>query len=49
MWLLHKNFKNRQPNKKLNHIKLKQFKVLKEVTEIIFKLDLLFKIKIYPI
>src|SRR6266568_8922719 len=49
MWLLHKNFKSRQLSKKLDYVKLGPFKVLKKVTEIIFKLDLLAKIKIYLI
>src|SRR6266568_6542460 len=47
VWLLHKNFKNRQLSKKLDYVKLGLFKVLKKVTEIIFKLDLLARMKIY--
>ncbi len=49
MWLLYKNFKSKQPNKKLDHVKLGLFKVLKKVIKITFKLDLLTKIKIYLI
>ena len=47
MWLLYKKFKNRQLGKKLDYVKLGLFKVLKKVIEIMFKLNLLEKIKIY--
>ena len=49
MWLLHKNFKSRQLSKKLDYIKLGPFEVVKKITKIIFKLDLLAKMKIYLI
>ena len=47
MWLLYKNFKSKWLSKKLDYIKLGPFEILKEVIKIIFKLDLLAKIKIY--
>ena len=47
--LLYKIFKSRQLSKKLDHIKLRLFKILKKVIKIIFKLDLLARIKIYLI
>jgi len=47
VWLLHKNFKSRRLSKKLDYIKLKLFKILKKIMEVIYKLDLLKKIKIY--
>src|SRR6266699_2491310 len=31
VWLLYRNFKNRQPSKKLNHIKLKPFKIITKI------------------
>ena len=36
-------------SKKLNYIKLGLFKVKKKIIEINYKLDLLIKIKIYPV
>src|SRR5277367_6744211 len=47
VWLLYKNFKSRRLSKKLNYIKLGLFKILKKITEVIYKLDLPKKIKIY--
>jgi len=47
MWLLHKNFKSRWLNKKLNHVKLKPFKIIAKNLNFIYKLDLLAKITIY--
>jgi len=49
VWLLYKNFKSKWLSKKLDYIKLRLFKVLKKVIEIIFKLDLTARIKIYLI
>ena len=36
VWLLHKNFKSRQPSKKLNHIKLGPFKITIKILEVIY-------------
>ena len=47
VWLLYKNFKNRQLSKKLDYIKLGLFNIFKKIMEVIYKLDLLKKIKIY--
>ena len=49
VWLLYKNILNRRLSKKLNHIKLGLFKVKKKITEVNYKLNLLIKIKIYPV
>ena len=49
MWLLHKNFKSQWLNKKLNHVKLRPFRILAKVLNLIYKLDLLAKIKIYSV
>ena len=40
MWLLYKNFDNKKPSKKLDHIKLGLFEVLKKIIKVIFKLNL---------
>ena len=45
--LLHKNFKSRQLSKKLDYIKLGLFKIVAKILEVIYKLDLPTKIKIY--
>jgi len=47
VWLLHKNFKLRQLSKKLDYIKIGLFKIAEKILEIIYRLDLLMKIKIY--
>jgi len=47
VWLLYKNFKLRQPSKKLDYIKIGPFKIVEKISEVIYKLDLLIKIKIY--
>ena len=47
MWLLYKNFKNRQLSKKLDYIKLGLFKIAAKILEVIYRLDLLVKMKIY--
>ncbi len=49
MWLLYKNFKSRRPSKKLDYIKLRLFRIAVKILEIIYKLDLPVKIKIYLI
>src|SRR6266702_1672608 len=36
VWLLHKNFKNRQLSKKLNHVKLGPFKITEKISEVIY-------------
>jgi len=47
VWLLYKNFKLRWLSKKLDHIKIGPFKIVGKISEVIYKLDLLVKIKIY--
>ena len=47
VWLLYKNFKNQQLSKKLNHIKLKLFRISAKISNLIYKLDLSVKMKIY--
>ena len=47
VWLLYKNFKSRQLSKKLDYIKLGLFKITAKILEVIYKLDLLAKMKIY--
>ena len=47
VYLLTKNFESKWFSKKLNYIKIEPFKIINKVTEIIYKLDLLLKIKIY--
>jgi len=47
VWLLYKNFKSRQPSKKLDHIKIGLFKITEKISEVIYKLDLLTKMRIY--
>jgi len=49
VWLLHKNFKLRQLSKKLDYIKIGLFKIAEKISEVIYRLDLLVKIKIYPV
>jgi len=47
VWLLHKNFKSRRLSKKLDYVKIGPFKIVGKISEVIYKLDLLAKIKIY--
>ena len=49
VYLLTKNFKSKRFSKKLNHIKIGLFKIINKVTEVIYRLDLLLKIKIHPV
>ena len=49
VYLLIKNFKNKRLNKKLNYIKIKPFKIISKITEVSYRLNLLLKIKIYPV
>ena len=47
--LLYKFFKSRQLSKKLDHVKLGLFRIAAKVLNLIYKLDLLAEIKIYPV
>src|SRR6266702_675661 len=47
VWLLYKNFKSRKLSKKLDYIKLGLFKIAAKISEVMYKLDLLVKMKIY--
>jgi len=47
VWLLYKNFKLRRLSKKLDHVKIGLFKIIVKISEVIYRLDLLAKIKIY--
>jgi len=49
VWLLYKNFKLRRLSKKLDYIKIGPFKIAVKISEVIYRLDLLAKIKIYPV
>jgi len=49
VWLLYKNFKLRQLSKKLDYVKIKLFKIIKKILEVIYRLNLLAKMKIYPV
>ena len=49
VWLLYKNISSKRLSKKLNHVKLGPFKIKKKIIEVNYKLDLLVKIKIYPV
>jgi len=47
VWLLYKNFKSRQLSKKLDHVKIGLFKIAGKILEVMYRLNLLVKIKIY--
>jgi len=47
MWLLYKNFKLRQLSKKLNYVKIGLFKIAVKILKVIYRLNLLVRIKIY--
>jgi len=49
VWLLHKNFKSRQLSKKLDYVRLGPFKIKQKISLVIYKLNLLAKMRIYPI
>ena len=49
MWLLYKNFKLRRLSKKLDHVKIGPFKIVVKFLEVIYRLDLPVKMKIYLI
>ena len=47
VYLLTKNFKSKQFSKKLNYIKMGLFKIISKVIKVLYRLDLLLKLKIY--
>ena len=47
IYLFTKNFKSKQPSKKLDYIKMGPFKIISKVMEVLYRLDLLLKIKIH--
>jgi len=47
VWLLYKNFKLRQLSKKLDYVKIGPFKIIEKILEVIYRLNLLAKMKIY--
>jgi len=47
VWLLYRNFKLRQLSKKLDYVKIGLFKIAEKNLEVIYRLDLPMKIKIY--
>jgi len=47
VWLLYKNFRLRQLSKKLDYVKIGLFKIVVKILEVIYRLDLPVKIKIY--
>jgi len=49
VWLLYKNFKLRRLSKKLDYAKIGLFKIVVKILEVIYRLNLLAKIKIYPV
>jgi len=49
VWLLYKNFKLRRLSKKLDHVKIGPFKIVEKTLEVMYRLDLPAKIKIYPV
>jgi len=49
VWLLYKNFKSRRLSKKLDHVKIGLFKIVEKISEVMYRLDLLVKMKIYSV
>jgi len=49
VWLLYKNFKLRQLSKKLDYVKIGLFKIVEKILEVMYRLNLLVKIKIYSV
>ena len=47
VYLLTKIFENKWLSKKLNYIKMGLFKIINKVTEVLYRLNLLLKIKIH--
>ena len=49
VYLLTKIFKSKRLSKKLDYIKIELFKIISKVIEVLYRLNLLLKIKIYPV
>jgi hypothetical protein len=49
VWLLYQNFISRQLSKKLDYTRLGLFKIVVKILEVTYRLNLLAKMKIYPI
>ena len=49
VYLFTKNFKSKWFSKKLNYIKMGLFKIINKIMEVLYRLNLLLKIKIYLI
>ena len=49
VYLFTKNFESKRFSKKLNYIKMGPFKIINKVIKVLYRLDLLLKIKIYLI
>jgi len=47
VWLLYKNFKLRQLSKNLDYVKIGLFKIAAKILEVMYRLDLPAKMKIY--
>jgi len=47
IWLLYKNFKLRRLSKKLDYVKIGLFKIAAKILEVMYRLNLLIKMKIY--
>ena len=47
VYLFTKNFKSKRLNKKLNYIKIGLFKIINKIIKVLYRLDLLLKIKIH--
>jgi len=47
VWLLYKIFKLKQLSKKLDYVKIGLFKIAVKISEVMYRLDLLAKMKIY--
>jgi len=47
VWLLYKNFKLRWLSKKLDYVKIGLFKIIEKILEVMYKLNLPARIKIY--
>ena len=47
VYLFTKNFKSKWSSKKLNYIKMGLFKIINKVIEVLYRLDLLLKMKIH--